>query len=281
MVALDCDILQKGKVAFGFEAPFDATVVTRLKANGVPIGESSDTSCKLGSDVFGVCRDLAVAEGLFYIRPTYGTVSRYGLVPTASSMDQIGVLCKDPAEGFALLEKIAGHDEKDGAMFSDKNYTYAKSPATVEEIEPVYSDVYESVLRILAYSEISGNYSRYDGIKFGGRAREYKGLDELYTKTRTEGLMPTIKVASVIGCMVLSQEYYTRYYEKAMKIRRLIKESVRFDDYDVLMVSPESHLAVLAGLPSLTFSHKGEGVQLIAGAKNEGALLSAWEAMRA
>ncbi len=294
MLYLDDSILQAGKPASAgskmlenFIAPFDAEVVSRLAESAEPVklGEfgleppgTLPDGTLLCNDVFGHVRVQAAKQGLCYIRPTYSTVSRYGLIPTACSMDQIGIVCKTPSEGFSLLAKIAGHDEKDGAMFPEKSYSYVKpdkKPVLSEEAPP-YADLCEPVLRILAYAEISGNISRYDGVKFGYRTKDYKNLEELYTKTRTEALGIETKLAAVMGCLVLSQDHYTALYEKAMKIRRLIRESLRFDLYDVLVLPPESHLPVLAGLPSLTFGN----VQLAANVKNEGMLLTAWEAMQ-
>ena len=155
------------------------------------------------------------------------------------------------------------------------------------DIELKYFDVYKQVLYILACAEASSNLMRYDGIKFGYRASDYRNLNELYTKTRTEALGIEAKLTSVIGFMVLSQENYISYYEKAMKIRRLIKESLRFVEYDIIVLPTRiSHdpyenlslfaLAPLAGLPSLSYAFEGCGVQLVADSKNENTLLTAW-----
>ena len=290
MVFIDDSIMQKSSLATAgsrmlenFTAPFDATVITRLKEKNdslkteriklaefglIEFGQADPKELPgtplLCNDVFGYIRRRATAHGLCYIRPTYGTVSRFGLIPTASSMDQIGLVCKDPSEGFSLLAAISGHDENDGAMFPDKNYSYTKTDKKLKiaekSLQLPYSDVYSQVLQILAFAEISGNLSRYDGIKFGYRAQGYKNLEELYTKTRTEAFGLEAKLAIVMGCLILSQDYYAKYYEKAMKIRRLIKESLPFAQYDVIAVPDDCPIAELAGLPSLTFSHKGKNV---------------------
>jgi Asp-tRNA(Asn)/Glu-tRNA(Gln) amidotransferase A subunit family amidase len=190
-------------------------------------------------------------------------------------MDQIGIVCKDPAEGFEVLGQIAGYDEKDGAMFPEAGYSYTKADSAprISDEPPPYDDVAEQVFAILTCAEIMANFSRYDGISFGFRAEGYRGLDELYTKTRTEAFDPGISAAIIQGAYVLSQENYERYYVKAMKIRRLMKQSLRFDEYDVLKLPVESPVAVLCGLPSLTFGN----VQLVANVKNENALWAAWE----
>ncbi|MCL2069322.1 MAG: amidase family protein, partial [Oscillospiraceae bacterium] len=173
--------------------------------------------------------------------------------------------------------QIAGHDEKDGAMIPDKQYSYAKPDKTpvIRKVTLPYADVYEPVLHILAYAEMMANLSRYDGIKFGYRAQSYRGVDSLYVNTR-DALGIEEKFAAVMGAYVLSQENYERYYEKAMKIRGMIRDSLRFDEYDVVELPPGSPLAVLCGLPSLTFG----GVELAAGVKNEGMLIAAWEALQ-
>ena len=335
VVALEDSILKKGslatagsKILENFTAPFDATVVERLHKSSIVVagktrmaefGISDDAyaicavkdnavSFCLCNDLFGHYRRQAVENCLCYIHPTYGTVSRYGLIPMACSMDQIGVLCKCLIDGFSLLSKIAGNDERDGAMFLEKNYRYDKTdkeiklcvPSSVinkatEEAQNAiqdfsknftvvdgkldYFDVYTQVMYILSCAEISSNLSRYNGIGFGYRSPDAGTIESLYTKTRTEAFGTEAKLKCIMGAFVLSDGMYAPYYEKAMKIRRLIKESLSFDKYDViaLPVSLESSaLTALAGLPSVSFSYNGCGIQLIANAKNESTLLSAW-----
>ncbi|HBN85054.1 MAG TPA: hypothetical protein DDZ89_14565, partial [Clostridiales bacterium] len=151
-----------------------------------------------------------------------------------------------------------------------------------------YFDVYKQVMMILSCAEISNNISRYDGIKFGYRASGYKGIDDLYIKTRSEGLGVETKLAAIMGAMVLSKNQYTPYYEQATKIRRLIKESLRFDAYDIIVLpcciseDPYENLSLFAlpnlvGLPCASFSYKGQGIQLIANVKNENLISTAWE----
>jgi aspartyl-tRNA(Asn)/glutamyl-tRNA(Gln) amidotransferase subunit A len=263
MIYLDDSIMRKGlpatagsKMLENFIAPFDAEVVTRLKGEelqSVKLAEFGlgdpgllpEDGMMLCNDVFGHVRRQADKQGLCYIRPAYGTVSRHGLIQTAASMDQIGIVCKDPSEGFAMLDKIA--EPCRGAHCASVN-------------NAILSDVHEQVLYILAYAEISSNLSRYDGVKFGFRAAGYKGLEDLYAGTRTEGFGLEAKLALIMGCLLLSQENYTRYYEKAMKLRRMIKDSLDFSQTKVQKHPVDSPLAVLCGLPSVTFN----GVQLIA-----------------
>ena len=116
-------------------------------------------------------------------------------------------------------------------------------------------------------------------------------MNDLYVNTRTEAFGLETKLAAVMGAMVLSRDQYVPYYEKAMKIRRLIKNSLRFDEYDIIVLptaisgNPYDNLALfslapLAGLPSISFSLRGCGIQLIANVKDENALITAWEAAK-
>ena len=372
------------KMLGNFVSPIDATVVSRLDAAGIKIlgrtrmgefgiadlftdartVESGAVSAVAGgaaefalcNDYTGSVRQQAVIRGLCYIHPTYGTISRYGLIPAVPSMDQIGILCKTPADGERLLPIIAGYDAKDGAMrsnseFGIRNSEYGENQVSysaglrigvpenviertsrksmVQEFVKDFCDsvlddpnstlesfvnnsefripksefslnpeiridtaifelkhykVFTQVMRILCCAELSGNLSRYDGVKFGHRADSFSDLRELYTKSRTEGLGPDAKLAVIIGAMVLSRDYYTRYYDKAMRIRRLIKESLEFSKYDAIILpalsdSPDEALALhalpqLCGLPSVTVPFRGSGITLIADAKNENVLFS-------
>jgi aspartyl-tRNA(Asn)/glutamyl-tRNA(Gln) amidotransferase subunit A len=350
-VSLEECILQKGtpasagsKILENFTAPFSASVADRLVEGGAVIAKKSAMDefgvFKLSEDFFGgvsgavqdvtegavrfaLCNDVfggqrrqAALSGACYIRPTYGTVSRRGLIPLASSMDQIGIVCRHPSEGFELLSMIAGNDPGDGAMFPDPRYVYSADPdrklrvgfprrvwdmagpeargSALEftdmfetaDIELKHFNLYKQVLYILSCAEISNNINRYDGVKFGYRASVYKNLNDLYLNTRTEGFGLDTKLAAVMGCMVLSKDNYAPYYEKAMKLRREIKESANFGEYDLIALPTEIGggayenlslfaLSPLAGLPSLSFGFKGAGIQLIAAARDENALLTA------
>ena len=358
---LEDSIMHKGrlvtagsKILESFISPLDATVVTKLEAAGVAIlgktrmsefgaeGLFADTtetvigavsavadgvaSFALCNDYTGAVAQKAAGHGQCYIRPTYGTVSRYGLIPAVPSMDQIGIVCRNPADGFRVLEIIAGHDPKDGAMFADAvrpdaecGVRNAKSgdedthgrrlrfgaPANVfsqlwdaaavsfigigagnielVEFELKYFDVFAQVMQILCCAELSNNITRYDGIKFGYRAGGFTGLRELYLKSRTEAFGPDAKLAAMLGAMVLSQENYLRYYDKAMRVRRLIKESLEFDKYDAIILPagtpPCAALPQLCGLPAATVPFGSGGITLIADARREDILKSALEAV--
>jgi len=278
------------KMLGDYISPVDATVVERLAAAGAEIVGTADigefgidgllirtnelspynamltetvNAIKSGKADFALFNDYTgaisracAAQGLFYIHPTYGTVSRYGLIPAVTSMDQIGIACTTPGTGFKALGIIAGYDQKDGIMAMDKLQTTVKSRETkrllkIAEPELKHSEIYSRLMQILCCAELSCNISRYDSVKFGYRAKEYNGLNELYTKSRTEAFGEDVKLAAILGAMVLSQENYTRYYDKAMRMRRLIKDSPEFDKYDVIKASCPL-LSRLCGLPSLT-----------------------------
>jgi len=228
----------------------------------------------LCNDYTGSIARAAAAAGLYYLHPTYGTVSRYGLIQAVSSMDQIGILCKSPETGFYALNIIAGHDEKDGAS-KQFNAEQCSPPTPREQTKgddsgknpapPIFRSGTKTpstcftpcfpcleVMQILCCAELSNNISRYDGIKFGYRANEYSGLQELYAKSRTESFGEDVKLAAIIGAMVLYQEDGTeRYYDKAMKMRRIIIESFEFDNYDAIATCCPT-LSRLCGFPALT-----------------------------
>ncbi|MCL2048083.1 MAG: amidase family protein [Defluviitaleaceae bacterium] len=270
----------------------------------------------LCNDIFAYYRKNVPKSGLCYIHPTYGTVSRYGLIPVASSIDQIGVLCKNIPDGLQLLSCIAGNDPNDGAMLtsprqslasqdvdtalgngvtppkniriaipknitSDTVLSFAKKFDSIS-IEIKHADICLQLMQILTSAEFSNNINRYDGIKFGKRAANFRGVEDLYVKTRSEGFGHDAKLAAILGGLVLSQGNYDLYYDKAMKIRRLVKESLRFDSYDVIAMPAETaqelNLSALAGLPSCSFSFEGQGLVLVANACCEEIFKTVWEA---
>lgn len=321
------------KMLENFISPIDATVVKKLSDAKIPIagkvkmdefgasgifmrqnaGNSEKNSRNgavaavlEGTAKFALCNDYtgsvsteAVASGLCYIHPTYGTVSRYGLIASVTSMDQIGIVCKSPKEGFKLLSIIAGYDEKDGVMSPKNSLSPQKKDnlrigiptnLSADEIntsdmtdfasnfdrvgfELKYFETYEQVMQILCCAELSNNISRFDGIKFGHRAQEYGGLQELYTKSRTEGFDFDTKLAAIVGTMVLEHDNYDKYYDKAMRVRRLIKNSLDFEKYDAVIVNTPCP-ARICGLPSATIPHKNSKLTIIADAGNEDILMT-------
>ena len=298
------------KILEGFISPYDATVVSRLRAAGavflgktnldefamgssnensafgatrnpwdlarVPGGSSggsaaavaaSEAVFALGSDTGGSIRQPAAFCGVVGLKPTYGRVSRYGLVAFASSLDQIGPLTHDVTDAAIVLNAIAGHDPLDAtsvdlpvpdlkgllssrtgplrigipkeyfieginaevaaAIEQAVNY-YRGIGAEMKEISLPHTDYAVATYYILATAEASSNLARYDGVRYGHRTAAPKDLLEMYMKSRSEGFGPEVKRRIMIGTHVLSSGYYDAYYKKGQQVRTLIKQD--FDE---------------------------------------------------
>ena len=230
----------------------------------------------LGSDTGGSIRQPASYCGVVGMKPTYGTVSRYGLIAYGSSLDQIGPLCKDVTDCATIMEIIAAHDPKDSTSMKreDTDFTSAlvedvegmkigiprtyfgegldpqvkkavldmvevlkSKGAVVEEFDLDLVDYAIPTYYTIAAAEASSNLERFDGVKYGYRAKDYEGLHSMYKKTRSEGFGPEVKRRIMLGSFVLSSGYYDAYYLKALKVKALIKKA--FDDafakYDVII----------------------------------------------
>lgn len=218
----------------------------------------------LGSDTGGSIRQPAGFCGVVGMKPTYGTVSRYGLIAYGSSLDQIGPLCRNVADCAAVLEIISVHDEKDSTSVWREDTDFTK--ALVEDVtgmrigiprdylkEGLDEQVREAVLQAadllqargaiveefdlglveyaipayytIASAEASSNLERFDGIKYGYRTPVSEGLHEMYKKTRSEGFGAEVKRRIMLGSFVLSSGYYDAYYLKALKVKALIKKA--------------------------------------------------------
>lgn len=221
----------------------------------------------LGSDTGGSIRQPASFCGVVGMKPTYGTVSRYGLIAYGSSLDQIGPLCKDVTDCAAILEALATHDPKDSTSVKreDTDFTSALKAevkgmkvgiprdyfgegldtevreavlasaqvlkslgATVEEFDLSLVEYAIPTYYTIAAAEASSNLERFDGIKYGYRTEEYEGLHSMYKKTRSEGFGAEVKRRIMLGSFVLSSGYYDAYYLKALRVKALIKKA--FDD---------------------------------------------------
>lgn len=221
----------------------------------------------LGSDTGGSIRQPAGYCGVVGMKPTYGTVSRYGLIAYGSSLDQIGPLCKDVTDCATILETIASHDTKDstsmerevwdftGGLIEDvkgmkigipKDYFGEGLDAQVKEAVLAAADVLkqkgavveEFDLALVKYAiptyytiaaaEASSNLERFDGVKYGYRQKEADELHKMYKRTRSEGFGAEVKRRIMLGSFVLSSGYYDAYYLKALKVKALIKKA--FDD---------------------------------------------------
>ena len=233
----------------------------------------------LGSDTGGSIRQPAAFCGVVGLKPTYGRVSRYGLVAFASSLDQIGPITKDVPDAAFLLGAIAGHDpmdstsadlagtglhesaEEEGSQETESRraeefFAEGLDPeveqavrAAIEELKSLGGKIKEihlprtdaavAVYYVIATAEASSNLARYDGVKFGLRAKETKDLLDLYMKTRQEGFGPEVKRRIMLGTYALSSGYYDAYYGKAQAVRTLICQDFRaaFKEVD-LIVTP-------------------------------------------
>jgi aspartyl-tRNA(Asn)/glutamyl-tRNA(Gln) amidotransferase subunit A len=221
----------------------------------------------LGSDTGGSIRQPASFCGVVGLKPTYGTVSRYGLIAYGSSLDQIGPLCRDVTDCAVIMEAIASHDPKDSTSLQREDTDFTS--ALVEDVkgmkigiprdyfgEGLEPEVKEAVLKAagvlkekgaiveefdlslveyaipayytIAAAEASSNLERFDGIKYGYRTEEYNGLHNMYKKSRSEGFGAEVKRRIMLGSFVLSSGYYDAYYLKALRVKALIKKA--FDE---------------------------------------------------
>ena len=217
----------------------------------------------LGSDTGGSIRQPASFCGIVGLKPTYGLVSRYGLVAFASSLDQIGPMTKDVTDTAILLNALAGHDEMDStsAKLEKKDYTKAlvndvkglkigipkeyfeegvnedvkekvlaaakkfeELGATVEECSLPTTEYALPAYYIIACAEASSNLGRFDGIRYGYRTKNYETMQDIFRNSRSEGFGEEVKRRIILGTYVLSSGYYDAYYKKAQKVRTLVKQ---------------------------------------------------------
>ena len=301
------------------------------KLSGAAASLVADGAVKaaLGVDMNGSTRRSAALAGVDFLKPTYGTVSRYGVISCAASGEQLGVYAKT-AEGVKeIMDVIAGHDGKDGTSLPAETYDYsfadaagkkvciikelydkaddntkAKVDAFAESlkaegvcVETVECDLFEianTAWQILMCAETCNNVSRYDGVKYGHRAAQYKNIDELYVNSRTEGFNFLTKAIILYGSDVLSKNRYKDCFDKSLRVRRVVAEGIAkiFEKYDAILtpvcskteyeaydiheafgkVFAESEFtaaANLIGCPALVTS----GVQLMGKNFSEGTLL--------
>ncbi|MBP0974754.1 MAG: Asp-tRNA(Asn)/Glu-tRNA(Gln) amidotransferase subunit GatA [Oscillospiraceae bacterium] len=222
----------------------------------------------LGSDTGGSIRQPASYCGVTGFKPTYGTVSRFGLIAYASSLDQIGPVGRDAKDCAAVMDIISGKDEMDGTSLEMEYPKYLESltgdvkglkiglpkecyanagldpevaektraaaeklrelGAEVEEISMPFLDYVIPAYYIIAAAEASSNLSRFDGVKYGFRSQNYSGLVDMYNATRSEGFGKEVKKRILLGTFVLSSGYYDAYYRKALKVKAVIKK--HFDE---------------------------------------------------
>ena len=294
------------KMLDGYKSLFDAEVITRLEKDGFTIsgkadvgefafdviGETSyngfktvnacaeilngeDVFATLNLDVNGYPRRVASQNGLISIKPTYGTVSRFGTVPVACSGETVSAISKTISNLKEVLSSIVGHDDKDGTSHSEsvcksvisnsceltfKKVALLKSMLSVDddvkgklngvldclkangvevvEIDDTVIKTAKSAWNILMSSELTNNVSRYDGVKYGYRANYFTNIDELYTNSRSEAFGELLKFAILYGSDNLSTENYFKLYDKALRVRRVILEKFNelFNSYDAVII---------------------------------------------
>lgn len=261
--------------AMGSTTETSAFGVTKNPWNTAHVpGGSSGGSCAavaaqecfyaLGSDTGGSIRQPSSFCGVTGIKPTYGTVSRYGLIAYGSSLDQIGPVAKDVTDCAAILEIIASYDAKDSTSVKRKDYGFTaalkedvqgmkigiprdylsegldeeikdavlhaaqvleEKGAIVEEFDLSLAEYAIPAYYVIASAEASSNLSRFDGVKYGYRACDYNGLHDMYKKSRSEGFGAEVKRRIMLGSFVLSSGYYDAYYLKALRTKALIKQA--------------------------------------------------------
>lgn len=258
--------------------PWDLTKVPGGSSGGAAASVAAkEAVIALGSDTGGSIRQPAAYCGVTGLKPTYGTVSRFGLIAYASSLDQIGPIAKDVADCAATMDVICGIDKNDGTSLDVGTPDYLKNltadvkgmkiglpkecfetkgldsevaesvksvakvleekGAIVEEISLPFLDYVIPAYYIIAAAEASSNLSRFDGVKYGFRAKDYDGLVDLYNATRSEGFGDEVKKRILLGTFVLSSGYYDAYYRKALKVKAVIKQKFDeiFKDYDLIL----------------------------------------------
>lgn len=236
-----------------------------LVANG-------DVETALSVDLNGYPRRAAAVSGIDFIKPTYGTVSRYGIIACACSAEGIGVSAKNAKKAREILSVIAGHDEKDGTSLRKEKYTYPEKDVssmkvalikelfdlssddvkksisdyadslralgvTVEEISVPETNAVKAAWNILLCAETCNNVSRFDGVKYGYRSPSYKNIDDLYVNSRTEGFGFITKATILYGSDVLAKGRYFDCYDKALRIRRVTVNKMKeiFSSYSAIL----------------------------------------------
>ncbi len=244
----------------------------KLAGSAASLVANGDVEAALGVDMNGATRRAAALTGVDFLKPTYGTVSRYGIISCAASGEQVGVYAKDAEKIAEIMGVIAGHDDKDGTSLRKDSYDYkitdvkgkkvalnkflldktddatkAKVLAfadslrangvEVVEISCDMPEVANTAWQILMCAETCNNVSRYDGVKFGHRAKEYKNIDELYVNTRTEGFNFLTKAVILYGSDVLSKTRYKDCFDKSLRVRRVVAEGIQkaFENFDAIL----------------------------------------------
>lgn len=317
------------KMLGSYIPPFDATVVERVKeAGGVILGKTISQEFGVGQtqNTYGVCAAVAHGEGiigfftdhkgfihsgaheygLFAYVPTYGIISRYGIIPVASSIDRVGILSKTFDHLPKAMDIVAGKDERDGTTFpcdadflklkdidlekvklanitafegfEEAEKAFKKLNLPIAKVELMCLKYALPAYEIISSGEFATNMERYDGISFGYRSKEYNTVEELYKNSRTEGLGNDVQAKIMFGNFVLSEGKYEPYYVQAMKARTMIKENIenQLETYEFLIAPVNPYCAValnLAGLPCISIPFGEKGLLITSRAFNDKRLL--------
>ncbi|MEE1283057.1 MAG: amidase family protein [Acutalibacteraceae bacterium] len=254
---------------FSYYAPQEE----KLTGAAATLVAQGEVKAALGVDMNGATRRSAALANIDFLKPTYGTVSRYGVISCAASGEQVGVYAQNADEIKEIMSVIAGHDDKDGTSLPAESYDYATDKevsgkkvciikelfekadddvkakvnafaeslrangVTVEEISCDLFEIANTAWQILMSAETCNNVSRYDGVKYGHRTEQYRNIDELYVNTRTEGFNFLTKAVILYGSDVLSKNRYKDCYDKSLRVRRVVAESIAklLENYDAIL----------------------------------------------
>lgn len=259
---------------FGLDLLGETSYFGEVSEDGKLVGAAAELVRKgeitaaINVDINGAPRRAAAVSGVAFVKPTYGTVSRYGVISAVASGETVGVTAKSVKTAAELLSAIAGHDDKDGTSLPEVKYEYktdlsvsgmkvavvkeladaetlafaetlkAKG-AEVEEISLDFVGVAQTAWQILMAAETTNNLSRFDGVKYGYRTAEYKNIDELYVKSRTEAFGFLTKATVLYGSDVLAKGKYEACYDKSLRLRRVVVEKMTelFTKYDAVLTA--------------------------------------------
>ena len=253
---------------FSYYAPQEG----KLEGSAASLVANGDVVAALGVDMNGGARRAAALVGVDFLKPTYGTVSRYGVISCAASGEQVGVYAKDAEKVAEIMGVIAGHDDKDGTSLRNDSYDYGitdvkgkkvainkflldkaddvtkakvlafadslrANGVEVTEVNCDMPEIANTAWQILMCAETCNNVSRYDGVKYGHRAKEYKNIDELYVNSRTEGFNFLTKAVILYGSDVLSKNRYKDCFDKSLRVRRVVAEGLQkaFSEFDAIL----------------------------------------------
>ncbi len=245
-----------------------------LSGAAASLVKSGKVKAALSVDMNGAPSRAAALSDVVFLKPTYGTVSRYGIISCAASGEQVGVTASDTDTVAEIMGVVAGHDDKDGTSLPDEKYNYSadldiagkkvavmtfltdKAGEKVQKRVNAFADalkrngveitaencdifgIANTAWQILMSAETCNNVSRYDGVKFGYRSENYRNIDELYINSRTEGFNFLTKATILYGSDALSKSRYTDCYEKSLKIRRIAADKLEelFNKYDAILM---------------------------------------------